>query len=63
MISKDFPIVRELTDGELDLANGGTSNNVGTFIKLVNSITLTALEGIYRAIDCQTKACAPGGWP
>jgi hypothetical protein len=34
--------IRELTDSELDLASGGTSNDFG--ITFVHSITLTALR-------------------
>jgi hypothetical protein len=43
--------IGELTDSELDLANGGTSNNVGSFVHFVESLTLTACEACYRVIS------------
>jgi hypothetical protein len=35
---------RELTDSELDLVSGGTSNNVNTFVAAVQSLTNVALD-------------------
>jgi hypothetical protein len=41
--------IRELTDSELDLASGGASNDVVTFVAQVSLVTAIALDGLGKA--------------
>lgn len=50
-------MIRELTDSELDLASGGTSN----FVATVQSVTAIALDGLAaaaRAREIETDGMA-----
>lgn len=50
--------IRELTDSELDLASGGTSNDVKTFVAAVQSLTAVALDALGPGYKIATDGVA-----